>query len=281
MSYIQIFFVLIFIVSIFSSVVKNYIKAKSQAKNKTDKASINQPISAKNETSVLGRHAEWDKAAWGKNATKNKDGHQLPTWEKPKWVKSPEAQSKPTLANKTLIKSMQPMQLNFNDGFNKPETGFGFWLYLTGLAMLANTVSLIYWGYIDYEFFANLKPLMLDPRVAMDGWQDSEYAQPNPAYSWYINVTMAITILLIIGSIVIIYKFIEKSSEFPKLFVSLYIAMLAFAAIDALIYGYFEPNSEFMNSILLERDAPILISILLFVPYMLSSNRVKAVFVGH
>ena len=87
---------------------------------------------------------------------------------------------------------------------------YNLWLYLLGFAMVANTLSLIYQAYIDYQL---LSYDVLTRDFIVQGIVPKAYP-----YEMFFNIRGSLSILFIPGSIYVIYLFVEKSASFPYKF---------------------------------------------------------------
>lgn len=148
--------------------------------------------------------------------------------------------------------------------------GYNAWLYFIALCMLANTISLIYQVYIDYS-------LLSYEALTRDFITQGIVPKANP-YELFFNIRGALSILFILGSIYVMHLFVEKSASFPRLFAWLYVALLAAVIADDLTAYTIIDGMSFSNSIYLERDLPILLIVLIFVPYVTSSKQSKLTF---
>lgn len=251
----------IFVLSFFFSIRKNIKKAKlKNAEMKTDQNSvINKYVANKNKTATrktsMDKHAEWDEAAWDGAKTKKTDsGHEIPEWEKPKWVKPP------------------------TDSFDQPRAKMGFGLILVALVMLANMAALAYFGYQDYLAYSDLDFQVLEIDNLRNAIETDDAAS-GAGFYWYVNINMSLIIIFLLVSIYTFFQLVERNFSFPKMFTWLYLSLLVAVFADALTNNYFYPEGGFISVLLLERDALVLATVILFVPYIANSKVVKATFV--
>ena len=136
--------------------------------------------------------------------------------------------------------------------------------------MVANTISLIYQFYIDYQ-------LLSYEALTRDFIAQGIVPKANP-YELFFNIRGALSILFILGSVYVIYLFVEKSAAFPRYFAWLYISFLLAVIADNFIASRIVENKGFIDLIYLERDLPALLVVLIFVPYVSFSQQAKLTF---
>lgn len=152
------------------------------------------------------------------------------------------------------------------------KSGIGGGLYLVFLALLANTVVLIYHAYTDYQ-------LLSADALAKDFIEQGIVPNANP-YELFFNIRGIISVLLILASFYVIYLFLEKSASFPKFFKYLFYAFLVAIIGDNIAIHTIVDGMRWIDSIFLERD-PLIVFILVFlVPYVNNSARSKSTFIN-
>lgn len=148
--------------------------------------------------------------------------------------------------------------------------GYNGWLYFIAFCILANTISLIYQTYIDFQ-------LLSHDALTRDFIAQGIVPKANP-YELFFNIRGALSVLFILGSLYIMHLFIEKSASFPRLFTWLYIALLIAVIIDNMIAYSIINGVSFGDFIFLERDLPILLILLILVPCVNFSKQAKLTF---
>jgi hypothetical protein len=155
---------------------------------------------------------------------------------------------------------------------NHKLKGLGGWLLLVGLGVLLAPINL------------TIGLLSSTSSMFNDGtWE----LLTNPTSESYIPYFSALIIFEILAgliltliSIYMMYLFFSKHYLFPKIFISFYLASLIFVLFDSWVIAviFNTPIFDADNARELGRQ---LIIILIWIPYMLVSKRVKITFVEH
>lgn len=85
--------------------------------------------------------------------------------------------------------------------------------------------------------------------------------------------------VLITMSVYLIYLFFTKHHLFPKLYIVIVVASLIFIPLDAWIVTFILPDAEMFDPATIKEFTRTIISVVVWVPYMLFSKRVAATFV--
>jgi hypothetical protein len=148
--------------------------------------------------------------------------------------------------------------------------GLGGWLILIGLGIITSPLRIIAMAFpIYYEIFSN------------GSWE----VLTTPGTETYNSLFGLIIIgeILINGALVVAWLFIAflfftKKIAFPKWYIGILLFTLAFILLDALTIKLVFPNEPVLDPETLKEFGRSLIVVLIWVPYMLVSKRVKATF---
>ena len=150
--------------------------------------------------------------------------------------------------------------------------GIGGWLILVAIGIITSPLRIL----------ILVIPLYAD--VFRNGSWDLLTTPGNAAYhplwSPIILGEIAINAVFIIGWITIAFFFFLKKRTFPKLFIGMLLFTLAFIVLDAFAIKAVLPNDPVFDPDTLKELARALIALLIWIPYMLVSKRVKATFVN-
>lgn len=101
----------------------------------------------------------------------------------------------------------------------------------------------------------------------------------HPLWIYYILGEITVNTIFVLTSFVLLYLFFKKHYLFPKVFISVCIAMIIFILIDASLIKLILPNEEIFDS---DTASELMRSIfygMIWIPYMMFSKRVKVNFV--
>ena len=142
--------------------------------------------------------------------------------------------------------------------------GIGGWLILVGINVI-------------------LTPL----RIARDVWVT--FVHPD-YWEWVITNNsllakmiigeLVINGILIVTSIFIVYLFFAKKKLFPNFFIGMRIFHLIFLILDAVFVGFVLPSETVFDNDTVKEIFSALVALMIWVPYMLISKRVKATFIN-
>ncbi|MDS7693334.1 DUF2569 domain-containing protein [Acinetobacter soli] len=156
------------------------------------------------------------------------------------------------------------------DDINKLK-GLGGWLTLVGFGLIVSPIRLIVTGYQTYY------PIFSEGIFNLLTSVDSVYY--HPLWKYYILGEITVNTIFVLTSFVLLYLFFTKHYLFPKVFISLCIAMIIFILIDASLIKLILPNEEIFDS---DTASELMRSIfygMIWIPYMMFSKRVKVNFV--
>ncbi|CAG69497.1 MULTISPECIES: DUF2569 domain-containing protein [Acinetobacter] len=156
------------------------------------------------------------------------------------------------------------------DDINKLK-GLGGWLTLVGFGLIVSPIRLIVTGYQTYY------PMFSEGIFNSLTSVDSVYY--HPLWIYYILGEITVNTIFVLTSFVLLYLFFKKHYLFPKVFISVCIAMIIFILIDASLIKLILPNEEIFDS---DTASELMRSIfygMIWIPYMMFSKRVKVNFV--
>ena len=149
--------------------------------------------------------------------------------------------------------------------------GLGGWLVLVGLNIIYSPLRII------ADVFSVYSDLFSDgswEALTTPGTEDY-----NPLWAPILIGEMAINGGLVLAWIFVVVLFFSKKKEFPKWFIGTLLFNLAFILIDALAVKSVLPNEPVFDAETVKEVGRTLIYMVIWVPYMLVSKRVKTTFV--
>ena len=149
--------------------------------------------------------------------------------------------------------------------------GLGGWLILVGFGVVVSPIRMLAVGIPIYrEIFENgTWSVLTSP--------GSEYY--DPLLASFIGFEIVCDLILVAVSIFMIYLFFSKHYWFPKFYIGFVAANFAYIILDAWIGTLFWPEDPMFDPETKRELTRYLISSAIWVPYMLSSRRVRATFV--
>ena len=155
---------------------------------------------------------------------------------------------------------------------NKVRSGLGGWLILVGLGVV----------------FTPLKLLAVVPKTFLTIFNDGTYdliTTPgteayHPFWSTIIWGEILVNAVIFVASIYLAYLYFSKKSLFPKFYIWIAVGSLAFILLDAVLVKVVLPNEPIFDPDTIKEVARSGIVVLIWVPYMMLSKRVKATFLN-
>ena len=152
---------------------------------------------------------------------------------------------------------------------NVVKSGLGGWLILVGLGVI-----------ISPFFLLSTIPEYLP--IFQDNSYD-ELVSVVPLFGPLIWTEIVVNIILFLCSIYLIFLFFAKKTFFPKFFIWLALGSLVFVIVDAIVAGMIFkdilPDEPFFDPETIKEIVRMSIQVIIWVPYIMISKRVKATFV--
>ncbi|NVJ61241.1 MAG: DUF2569 domain-containing protein [Gammaproteobacteria bacterium] len=153
---------------------------------------------------------------------------------------------------------------------NNDLKGLGGWLILVGIGVVIS----------PFRLLATLVPTYLP--IFEDGTWEALTTEGSEYYTQYFDYLLIGEIffngLMILSSLALIYLYFSKHYFFPKLYIIIITASLVFIPLDAWLVTLIFPSEEMFDMETLREFGRTLIAGLIWVPYMLVSQRVKLTF---
>jgi hypothetical protein len=153
--------------------------------------------------------------------------------------------------------------------------GIGGWLILIAIGV---TLSPFIAAGMDYATYSQV--------FSEDIWSaltDSSSPAYVPYYALTVSVEAIIGIVIDAYLFYLIYLFYKKKSDFPSLYIKLVFVIFAFTIIDIFVVSLVFPNStakDLFDPLTVRAIVQSIFAILVWVPYMKKSVRVKNTFVN-
>ncbi len=153
----------------------------------------------------------------------------------------------------------------------KSLEGIGGWLIIVAISIVISPIRAVVIGVTTYV-----------PIFSSGAWQALTTQGSdvyNPLWAPIIIGEILINSALIVAWLYMAYKFFTKSSAFPKWYIGIAIFSLVFIIVDAFSIKLVLPNEPVFDSSTRQELMRSLIMVVIWVPYMLVSKRVKATFI--
>lgn len=149
--------------------------------------------------------------------------------------------------------------------------GIGGWLILVAIGIIVTPIRIVWLLMTVYpEMFS------LGVWEALTSQGSELY---DPLWAPIIIAELLINCGLLVVSLYLAYKFFTKSKDFPKWFIGIAIFSLVWIIADAFAIKLVLPSEPIFDSETTQQLIRALIQVLIWVPYMLVSQRVKATFI--
>ncbi len=156
-----------------------------------------------------------------------------------------------------------------NEG--KSLEGLDGWLVLVGLGIVISPLRSIVMLFSTYsEMFSN---------GSWDALTTPESEAYNPLWAPILYGEMAINGALILTYIFVALLFFSKRKAFPKWYIGMLIFSPAFILLDALAIKAALPNEPIFDPKTIKELGYSLIGPIIWIPYMITSKRVRATFI--
>ncbi len=153
----------------------------------------------------------------------------------------------------------------------KKLEGLRGWLILVGLGIIASPIK------ISAQIYPVYSKLFADGSWAALTTPGTEAY--HPLWAPILISEISINVALALAWLFIAFLFFAKKRIFPKWYIGIFVFTLAFMLIDAVAIRAVLPNEEIFDPDTIKELARTLVMMLIWVPYMLISKRVKATFV--
>lgn len=168
---------------------------------------------------------------------------------------------------------MDPYQVNSKD---KPDSfpeplPFGGWLILVGIGVVVSPIRIVAYLFNGYM------PIILDGTLAEVTTPDSDYYIPY--FDVYLASEFLVNMLFILASLYLVYTFFKKYSHFPQWYGLLSFASVIFLLVDAYFASLLIDGVDMFDRETISELFRVLVSLLIWTPYLLISSRSKETFV--
>lgn len=154
---------------------------------------------------------------------------------------------------------------------NNELKGLGGWLILVGFGVMISPIRLLITCIPIY------KPMFEDGTwEALTTIGSEAY---DPLWKPLLIGEISYNSIMVIASIYLIYLFFSRHYLFPKLYIAIGACLLVFIPLDAWLVAKVLPTEPTLIPEAIKAFMTALIGVLIWVPYMLISKRVKATFV--
>lgn len=171
-----------------------------------------------------------------------------------------------------VIRSRKNEKIIIDQDGKEVRCGLGGWLILVGLGVVFSPLRLL----------AVILPMYFS--IFNDGTYDVLTTPGTDAYhpfwSVYIWGEISLNSVIFIGGVYLVYLFFSKKTLFPKFYIWLAVGTLMFIIIDAMLIKIVLPNEVIFDPDTIKEIVRTVLIIVVWVPYMLLSRRVKATFVN-
>lgn len=148
----------------------------------------------------------------------------------------------------------------------------GGWLILVGIGVVISPIRLgIYFG-------NTFPPVFRDGTYELLSTPGTEIY--HPLWIPLIWGEIIVNILILFASVYLIFLFFSKKKFFPKFYIFLSIFSFVFILIDAMLVKIVLPDLPIFDADTTKELARAIIQIMIWVPYMLISKRVKETFIN-
>jgi hypothetical protein len=152
------------------------------------------------------------------------------------------------------------------------KSGLGGWLILVGIGVVFSPIKLV------NQMKSLYVPLFQDGSIELLTNPGSEYYIPG--FKPLLYGEIIVNLITFILGLFLIYLFFSKKALFPKLYIFLAVWSLFFILVDVYLGHLLFPNEVIFDRETIRDTFAALFTVLIWVPYMRMSKRVKATFVN-
>ncbi len=149
--------------------------------------------------------------------------------------------------------------------------GLGGWLILVGLGLITAPIRI---AAIEFTILG----LFFDGTWSAIANSSGKFY--NPLLAFMIPLEFIMNLAFVFGFIFLIYLYFTKSSIFPRWFIAIYTANLAFIFLDAVMVTIAVPEQPLFDPDTTKEFVRSLGACAVWIPYMLKSKRVESTFVS-
>lgn len=154
---------------------------------------------------------------------------------------------------------------------NNELKGLGGWLILVGIGVVIAPIRLL------VAFISVYSPIMEDGVwYALTTPGSSAY---HPLWEPLLIAEIIYNLAMVAASVYMIYLFFTRHYLFPKVFIGVSIVSLIFVPLDAWVVSTMFPSEPMFDPETTKEFARVVVVSLIWIPYMLVSERVKVTFV--
>ena len=171
-----------------------------------------------------------------------------------------------------LRSMLENEKIVFDENGNEVRNGLGGCLILVGFGVVFTPVRILY-GLVTHHW-----PMFYDGSYEIVTTPGTEFY--HPFWSTFLWGEITINALFFFASLFLVFLFFTERKSFPKFFIWFLVSYLAFMIIDAMLIKVVAPNEVIFDAGILEAIGKVILVVLIFVPYMLISKRVRVTFVN-
>jgi hypothetical protein len=151
--------------------------------------------------------------------------------------------------------------------------GLTGWLILIGLGVVLGPIRML------VTIMPNYLPILTDGSWELLTSPSSEAY--NPLLAAIIIGELFVNLILLLGSVYLVYLFFTKHTRFPNAYILLVVVSFIFIPFDAWVVTFALPDEPMFDTPTTVDFLRVLSTAIVWIPYLLLSKRVKATFVEH
>ncbi len=150
--------------------------------------------------------------------------------------------------------------------------GLGGWLIVVGLGVILSPIR------VAFDVINSYLPILTDGTWEKLTTEGSEFY--NPDWEALLIFEMTANAIVFLASLYLIYLFFAKKIPFPKWFIGILVFGFCFILFDAWIVQQMLPDQPMFDEDTRKELGRAIVVLVIWVPYLLVSKRVKATFVN-
>lgn len=159
-----------------------------------------------------------------------------------------------------------------NETQSKVKSGLRGWLLLIGMGLVYGPIHIL-------EVLLKIYPAIFK-NGTLEALTTSGSKFYHPFWAPYIFGEIVFNAVILLASFYLIYLFFSKKLLFPKLYIYLTVGSMIGVIIDTMLIKVVLPNKVIFDLNTLTPVAETVLKVLIFVPYITISKRVKATFLN-